>query len=55
MIDRWEQVKQILADASELPPEDRKAFVLSAGSGDRELIAEVESLLALNRPGFPGG
>lgn len=46
MIDRWEQVKQILADASELPPEDRKAFVLSAGSGDRELIAEVESLLA---------
>ena len=42
---RWDQVKQILHDASELPQASRKAFVLEAGNGDQDLIAEVESLL----------
>jgi len=46
VIDRWQQVKQILHDASELPRESRRTFVLEASSGDPELIAEVESLLA---------
>lgn len=45
MIERWQQVKQILHDASELPAESRKAFVMEASAGDPELIAEVESLL----------
>jgi tetratricopeptide (TPR) repeat protein len=43
--DRWQQVKQILHDASELPRESRKSFVIEASSGDDDIIAEVESLL----------
>lgn len=45
MIDRWQQVKEILHEASELPEAQRGAFVLKASGGDAELIAEVESLL----------
>ena len=46
MIDRWQQVKEILHAASELPQAERRSFVLKASGGDQELIAEVESLLA---------
>ena len=45
MIDRWQQVKQILHHASELPQNQRSSFVLQASNGDQELIDEVESLL----------
>jgi eukaryotic-like serine/threonine-protein kinase len=42
----WEQIKQILHDAVELPPAERAGFVANAAAGDAEIIAEVESLLA---------
>ncbi len=45
MKERWDQVKQILHDASELPSASRQTFVHQAANGDPELIAEVESLL----------
>ncbi len=45
MIDRWQQVKAILHEASELPQGQRRSFVLKASGGDEELIAEIESLL----------
>ncbi len=46
MTARWEQIKQILHDASEMPVASRKTFVEKASGGDADLIAEVESLLA---------
>ncbi|WP_031496319.1 protein kinase domain-containing protein [Bryobacter aggregatus] len=42
---RWQQVKQILHDAAEMPASRRDAFVEEASGGDAELIAEVKSLL----------
>ncbi len=45
-MDRWQQVKDILHEASVLPPAERDTYIRSAASGDPELIAEVESLLA---------
>lgn len=45
VIDRWQQVKQILHEASELPVERRDAFVREASCGDVALIEEVQSLL----------
>jgi len=44
--ERWQQVKEVLHSASECPPFERAAFVLSACAGDDELRCEVESLLA---------
>ncbi|MBM3761952.1 MAG: serine/threonine protein kinase [Acidobacteria bacterium] len=46
MIDRWQQVKQILHDTSALPKSQHQAFVVEASEGDSALIEEVESLLA---------
>ena len=46
MIDRWQQVKEILHSASDLPKAEREAFVVNASAGDEELIAEVKSLLS---------
>ncbi len=44
--DRWERTKQILEEALRYPPERRNAYLDVACSGDRELRAEVESLIA---------
>ena len=41
----WDQVKEILASALELRPEERTEFVRRASGGDQALLAEVESLL----------
>jgi serine/threonine protein kinase/tetratricopeptide (TPR) repeat protein len=47
--ERWQQVKQILADALDQPTsEDRKKFVRDSCGIDTELLAEVEALL--NQP-----
>jgi len=44
--ERWQQVKQILEDAIEVPTEDRSEFVAKACGGDAELRTEVSSLLS---------
>jgi serine/threonine protein kinase/tetratricopeptide (TPR) repeat protein/TolB-like protein len=41
----WNQVKEILATALELRPEERAGFVRQACGSDQALFAEVESLL----------
>lgn len=42
----WEQVKQIFAEACELPEEARPAFLAEACTGDPDVRREIESLLA---------
>lgn len=42
----WPRVKQIFSTCCELPPTDRARFLIEACGGDKELQAEVESLLA---------
>ena len=42
---RWDQIKNILADAVECPS-DRASFVVDSCGGDRVLQEEVETLLA---------
>jgi len=42
---RYRRIKEVLAEALELPPADRPAFLSAACGDDRELRAEVESLL----------
>ena len=44
--ERWGQVKAVVADALEMPAEQRAAYVDRVCAGDDELRAEVESLLA---------
>ena len=43
--DRWQQIKGVVADAIELHPAERAAFVSTACGDDAELRAEVESML----------
>lgn len=45
MSNAWDQVKEILASALELRPEERTEFVRRASRGDQALFDEVESLL----------
>ncbi|HYP13421.1 MAG TPA: protein kinase [Bryobacteraceae bacterium] len=45
MTDRWDQVRELLADALKLPPEQRDSFIREACNGDSELQIELESLL----------
>jgi serine/threonine protein kinase len=45
MPDAWDQVKEILATALEMRPEERTGFVRQACGSDQALFAEVESLL----------
>jgi len=45
-VDQWERTKEILEDALRIEPERRGAFLDSACGPDRELRAEVESLIA---------
>src|SRR5207302_104908 len=42
---RYQRIKAVLLDALELPSRDRPAFVRNACGDDRDLRAEVESLL----------
>src|SRR5262245_8739731 len=53
--DRWQKVKQIFADAVELPEPQRAAHVRRACEGDSELLEEVQALLlAASRTGGGG-
>jgi serine/threonine protein kinase len=45
-LERWRQIKGVLAAALELQSDQRTAYVLNACSGDDALRREVESLLA---------
>jgi serine/threonine protein kinase len=45
-LERWQQIKGVLAAALELQSDQRTAYVLNACSGDDTLRREVESLLA---------
>ena len=42
----WDQVKDKLQNALELPPEKRAAYLSEVGKADPELRQEIESLLA---------
>jgi serine/threonine-protein kinase len=44
--ERWAEVRDVLYQTLELPPEKRSAFLGRACSGDDSLRQEVESLLA---------
>jgi serine/threonine-protein kinase len=44
--ERWQKVQQILAEAAAVPPESKNAFLEEACRGDRDLRAEIESLLS---------
>ncbi|MFN7929643.1 MAG: serine/threonine-protein kinase [Blastocatellia bacterium] len=46
-----ERLKQLLADAHELAPQERAAFLAQACADDDELRREAESLLAFAEPG----
>jgi eukaryotic-like serine/threonine-protein kinase len=46
MPEAWDQVKEILAAALEMPPEERNEFVRQSCGSDQTLFAEVESLLS---------
>lgn len=45
---RWGRIKRIVADALDLPPEDRAAFLDEACGEDSDLRREVEALLAVS-------
>jgi serine/threonine protein kinase len=44
--DRWERTKQILEEALRYPPDRRKSYLDIACGSDRDLRAEVESLIS---------
>jgi len=46
---RWQRVKDLLARALEMPPDERTRFLEQACGADRSLRAEVESLLAFSQ------
>jgi len=46
---RWQLVKDLLAQALELAPEERDRFLDGACAGDRGLRTEIESLLAFSQ------
>ncbi len=46
MPNAWDQVREILATALEMPAEERTGFVRQACGSDQTLFAEVESLLS---------
>jgi serine/threonine protein kinase len=49
VMDRWPRVKEIFQSALDRAPEERSAFVGQACGEDREIRAEVESLLMAHR------
>jgi eukaryotic-like serine/threonine-protein kinase len=46
---RWQHVKDLLAQALELVPDERARFLDEACAGDRSLRAEIDSLLAFSQ------
>ena len=44
--ERWQQIRDVLEKALELPPGERSAFLNRACSSDPSLRQEVETLLA---------
>jgi serine/threonine protein kinase/tetratricopeptide (TPR) repeat protein len=48
-VNRWQEIKKVLAAALERSPSERAAFLDQQCAGDSFLRAEVESLLAYNR------
>ena len=44
--DEWQRVKQVAAEALDVEPSDRSAYVVAACRGDVDLEREVASLLA---------
>src|SRR5215469_14528087 len=44
--EQWQQVKRVLYEATQVPPQDRPAFLEDACAGDLLVRREVESLLA---------
>ena len=44
--ERWQQIKAVVAQAMEMSPHERIAWVAQTCAGDAELLGEVESLLA---------
>ncbi|HJV61162.1 MAG TPA: serine/threonine-protein kinase, partial [Albitalea sp.] len=44
--ERWQQVKSLLAEALELPLQERRAFIEQAAQGDADLLAELSALAA---------
>jgi tetratricopeptide (TPR) repeat protein/tRNA A-37 threonylcarbamoyl transferase component Bud32 len=44
--ERWQRLKELLADTLERPPRDRKPFIAQACPDDAALRAELESLVA---------
>ena len=45
--ERWPRLKALVAEALELPPRERLAFVEAETDGDEELLLRAESMLAL--------
>src|SRR5919108_2865793 len=43
---RWQRIKQLVADAAERAPVERAAFLAAECSGDEAMQREVEALLA---------
>ncbi len=48
--DRFSRVERLYVEASELPPEERSAYLVEACAGDRELLREVLGLLDADGP-----
>jgi eukaryotic-like serine/threonine-protein kinase len=48
--ERWQHIKSIAADALEVEPSNRRAFVVEACAADADLLMEVESLLGAEDP-----
>ena len=44
--ERFKQIKSILADTLDLPPEEQQDYMVERCQGDQTLLAEVQSLLA---------
>jgi serine/threonine protein kinase len=44
--ERWQRVKEILAEAVALAPDERRSYLDRTSEGNAELMSEVESLLA---------
>jgi hypothetical protein len=53
--ERWKQIDAIFRDAVRLGGEQRRRYLEQACRGDTELRGQVESLLAHDRSGAPGG
>jgi Tol biopolymer transport system component len=52
MLERWQQVEEIFHTAVRLKPEERASFLSEACASDRDLLAEVESLISAHeQPG----